>query len=201
MWIGYPLWFTRSHQSFQIGHTHTLTEVNIGFIREKYQNYNTNTHVKLSWEAELHTFVSRKKWELKNTHSKINIIFCAERKNKRYQTYLIQNMISLICISDQLDSCCLVGCAQDSAGTPEEGMTHGVMGASSRQPPPSPPTFFRRMFWTFPKPSNLGAYYFGAIAFPQNAPYFYRRGFFLLSPSHFTIGWKYDTWSNLASGV
>ena len=67
--------------------------------------------------------------------------------------------------------------------------------------PPLPLLFFRRGFWTFPKPFNLGAYYFGAIAFPQNAPYFYRRRFFLLSPSHFTIGWKYDTWSNLASGV
>ena len=41
------------------------------------------------------------------------------------------------------------------------------------------PLLFRRVFWTFPKTLNFGAYYFGAIACPQNAPYFYRRGVFL----------------------
>ena len=178
MWIGYPLWFTRSHQSFQIGHTHTLTEVNIGFIREKYQNYNTNTHVKLSWEAELHTFVSRKKWELKNTHSKINIIFCAERRKTIKDIRQVWYKIWFSRFAFLISSIVVVWLVvlKTQQGRRKKGWHMESWGASSRQPPPSPPTFFRRGFWTFPKPFDLGAYYFGAIAFPQNAPYFYGRG-------------------------
>ena len=157
MWIGYPLWFTRSHQSFQIGHTHTLTEVNIGFIREKYQNYNTNTHVKLSWEAELHTFVSRKNenWKI-HTQNHYHILHRKKKiKDIRQVWYKIWFSRFAFLISSIVVVWLVV--LKTQQGRRKKGWHMESWGASSRQPPPSPPTFFRRVFWTFPKTLNFGA--------------------------------------------
>ena len=135
MWIGYPLWFTRSHQSFQIGHTHTLTEVNIGFIREKYQNYNTNTHVKLSWEAELHTFVSRKNenWKI-HTQNHYHILHRKKKiKDIRQVWYKIWFSRFAFLISSIVVVWLVV--LKTQQGRRKKGWHMESWGASSRQPP------------------------------------------------------------------
>ena len=182
--------------------THTHSPRSILDLLEKNIRIIIQTHMSNYHEKRRCTHLFQEKNENWKIHTQKSILYFAQKekiKDIRHIWYKIWFSWFAFLISSIVVVWLVV--LKTQQGRRKKGWHMESWGASSRQPPPPLPPFFRRGFWTFPKPFDLGAYYFGAIAFPQNAPYFYRRGFFLLSPSHFTIGWKYDTWSNLASGV